>query len=101
MRFPSLRPRMGSRSRVSLLRQTICGTRPTVRFVLQTCRWKFRLQIHAATTADILLAIEFEERDLIDAHGDAYRRYRNSVPMLVPFTRCQRPVLGEEQIPFS
>ena len=37
-----------------------------------------------ATTAYILLAIQFEEKDLIDAHGDDYKRYKQSVPMIVP-----------------
>jgi methanethiol S-methyltransferase len=39
-----------------------------------------------ATTAYILLAIQFEERDLVREHGDAYKEYREQVPMLVPFT---------------
>ena len=38
-----------------------------------------------ATTAYILLAIQFEERDLGSEHGDAMKKYRRSVPMLVPF----------------
>jgi methanethiol S-methyltransferase len=38
-----------------------------------------------ATTAYILLAIQFEERDLVREHGDTYEEYRRSVPMLVPF----------------
>jgi protein-S-isoprenylcysteine O-methyltransferase Ste14 len=38
-----------------------------------------------ATTAYILLAIQFEERDLVREHGDTYEEYRHSVPMLVPF----------------
>ncbi len=38
------------------------------------------------TTAYILLAIRWEERDLIDAHGKDYLRYRETVPMLVPRT---------------
>lgn len=37
-----------------------------------------------ATTAYILIAIRWEERDLIDAHGPAYETYRAQVPMLVP-----------------
>jgi len=37
-----------------------------------------------ATTAYILIAIRFEERDLITAHGADYLRYREQTPMLVP-----------------
>ena len=37
-----------------------------------------------ATTAYILVAIVFEERDLVDAHGRDYEKYRNTVPMLIP-----------------
>ena len=40
-----------------------------------------------ATTAYILLAIQFEERDLLREHGETYQSYRRSVPMLVPFSR--------------
>ncbi len=32
----------------------------------------------------MLVAIQFEERDLIDVFGDAYRRYRKSTGMLLP-----------------
>lgn len=40
-----------------------------------------------ATTAYILIAIRFEERDLETMHGRAYARYRQEVPMLVPSLR--------------
>ncbi len=39
------------------------------------------------TTAYILIAIQFEERDLVTAHGSAYDDYRKQVPMLVPGLR--------------
>ncbi len=43
-----------------------------------------------ATTAYILLAIQFEEHDLITHFGDAYRNYRRSTPMLLPFLKRSR-----------
>ena len=39
------------------------------------------------TTAYILIAIQLEERDLIDMLGQAYLDYRKRVPSLVPFTK--------------
>ena len=44
-----------------------------------------------ATTAYILIAIQLEERDLIDSLGDAYRDYRRRVPMLIPYTKSSAP----------
>jgi len=39
------------------------------------------------TTAYILLAIQFEERDLIRAYGEKYQEYRKRVSMLAPLKR--------------
>jgi protein-S-isoprenylcysteine O-methyltransferase Ste14 len=43
-----------------------------------------------ATTAHIVLAIQFEERDLLAEHGASYETYRRSVPMLLPGRRRLR-----------
>jgi protein-S-isoprenylcysteine O-methyltransferase Ste14 len=45
------------------------------------------LLFSVATTAYILLAIQWEERDLVRDHGGSYEDYRRSVPMLVPLAR--------------
>lgn len=43
------------------------------------------LYFAAMCTAYILVAIQFEERDLVTFHGEAYRIYRSGVSMLVPW----------------
>ncbi|HET9418419.1 MAG TPA: isoprenylcysteine carboxylmethyltransferase family protein [Chthoniobacterales bacterium] len=43
------------------------------------------------TTAYILVAIQFEERDLIRFYGDSYRKYRGQVSMLFPLRLRKRP----------
>ena len=42
------------------------------------------LLFSAVTTAYILVALQFEERDLLAEHGASYASYRERVPMLVP-----------------
>jgi len=39
------------------------------------------------TTGYILIAIQLEERDLMDFFGDTYRRDRREVSMLIPLPR--------------
>jgi protein-S-isoprenylcysteine O-methyltransferase Ste14 len=50
-----------------------------------------------ATTAYIVLAIQFEERDLVAEHGKSYAEYRRRVPMLIPGFKPRRA--GEELRP--
>lgn len=47
-----------------------------------------------ATTAYILVAIRFEERDLVAAHPE-YADYRRQVPMLIPRRRAARAIATE------
>ena len=43
-----------------------------------------------ATTAYILLAIQFEEHDLVTEHGPAYAAYRDRTPMIIPSFRGEQ-----------
>jgi methanethiol S-methyltransferase len=49
------------------------------------------------TTAYILVAIQLEERDLVESLGDDYVQYRRKVPMIIPWPRLLRraaPIIG-------
>lgn len=45
-----------------------------------------------ATTAYILMAIPWEERDLMQFYGETYRRYREQVPGIVPIRLVNKQV---------
>ena len=45
------------------------------------------LLFSAVTTVYILVAIQLEERDIVDAHGAEYEKYRKRVSMLVPIPK--------------
>jgi len=50
--------------------------------------WPVNVLLFAAvTTTYMVVAIQLEERDLIEAFGDEYRRYRKRVSMLVPWRK--------------
>ena len=48
------------------------------------------LLFSAATTGYILVAIQFEERDMMHRFGDTYRSYRKRTPMLLPGMKKSR-----------
>jgi protein-S-isoprenylcysteine O-methyltransferase Ste14 len=50
-----------------------------------------------ATSTYILLAIQFEEHDLVREFGRTYEEYRRRVPMLVPFTGGRRTTAAREE----
>lgn len=52
-----------------------------------------------ATSGYILIAIQFEEHDLIGYFGEAYRRYREQTPMLIPFAKGPRRAGGSTATP--
>lgn len=45
------------------------------------------LLLAALATGYILVALKFEEHDLITYHGGKYIEYKKNVPMLIPFTK--------------
>jgi protein-S-isoprenylcysteine O-methyltransferase Ste14 len=54
------------------------------------------LLFSVAVTGYILVGVWLEERDLVRAHGDAYREYQRSVAMFIPFLGRTRPARHQE-----
>ena len=50
------------------------------------------------TTGYILVALIFEERDLIHFHGEDYKRYIREVPKLIPFTKRKQAGRTEQPV---
>ena len=50
-----------------------------------------RLVLALAMTAYVIVGVSLEERDLVRAHGDTYRNYRDSVGTSIPLLRALRP----------
>ena len=53
-----------------------------------------------ATTGYILIAIQFEEKDMVGFYGDAYRRYREQIPMIIPvrFLKSRQSIPAKEKV---
>ena len=53
----------------------------------------------AATTGYILVALQFEEHDLVQLFGEKYHRYRQEVRMLIPIPRRRDAAAPQQPTP--
>ena len=53
------------------------------------------------TAAYIVVAIQLEEKDLVDALGESYAQYRKQVPMLIPFLPMRDKQRGRAHSPIA
>ena len=53
----------------------------------------------AVTTVYMIVAIQFEERDLVNVHGQAYEDYRKEVSMLLPIPKKRESAGVNEAMP--
>jgi len=56
------------------------------------------LLFSVATTGYILIALQLEERDLLQTFGDKYRKYREQVPMFIPWPGRKAMVNKQEDM---
>jgi protein-S-isoprenylcysteine O-methyltransferase Ste14 len=49
------------------------------------------------TTVYILVAVQFEEADLVKVYGNTYERYRSNVPMMVPAIGTKRILTEQDE----
>jgi methanethiol S-methyltransferase len=59
-----------------------------------------RFVFAAMTTAYILIAVRFEERDLVAEHGSSYAEYQRRVPMLIPAIRSRKSAVDGGDVRF-